>query len=161
MLFSQWMEYTWLSQKHQYVCFTVYHHRIKAETQEIGVHEASLCVLLVLEIVCFNTKIILALMLSAWCAFRVIVCVLSACHLSSHWVVCVYFQCTLLLSTRWTQNQHTVNTRNPEHTLAPISTLRQWCEWNSTQHQTWRSTVSGDFMACQLTTLIRYADKVC
>ena len=48
------------------------------------------------------------------------------------------------------------------------SPLRQWCRWNSTQHQTWRSTVSGDFMACQLTTLslfntdlIRYADKVC
>ena len=40
--------------------------------------------------------------------------------------------------------------------------------WNSTQHQTWWSTVSGDFMACQVTTLslfktdlIRYADKVC
>ena len=49
-----------------------------------------------------------------------------------------------------------------------VSPLRQWCGWNSTQHQTWRSTVSGDFMACQLTTLslfntylIRYADKVC
>ena len=48
------------------------------------------------------------------------------------------------------------------------SPLRQWCGWNSTQHQTWRSTVSGDFMACQLTTLslfntdlIRYADIVC
>ena len=48
------------------------------------------------------------------------------------------------------------------------SPLRQWCGWNSTQHQTWRSTVSGDFMACQSTTLslfntglIRYADKVC
>ena len=52
--------------------------------------------------------------------------------------------------------------------LARGSPLRQWCGWNSTQHQTWRSTVSGDFMACQLTTLslfntnlIRYADKVC
>ena len=33
------------------------------------------------------------------------------------------------------------------------SPLRQWCGWNSTQHQTWRSTVIGDFMACQLTTL--------
>ena len=33
------------------------------------------------------------------------------------------------------------------------SPLRQWYGWNSTQHQTWRSTVSGDFMACQLTTL--------
>ena len=48
------------------------------------------------------------------------------------------------------------------------SPLRQWCGWNSTQHQTWRSTVSGDCMACQSTTLrlfntdlIRYADKVC
>ena len=52
--------------------------------------------------------------------------------------------------------------------IIPPSPLRQWCGWNSTQHQTWRSTVSGDCMACQSTTLrlfntdlIRYADKVC
>ena len=56
----------------------------------------------------------------------------------------------------------------PDNLWLQNSPLRQWCGWNSTQHQTWRSTVSGDFMACQLTTLslfntdlIRYADKVC
>ena len=63
--------------------------------QQIDVHEVSLCVLLVFEILWSSTNLTFVLTLCAWCVFRVFGCALSVYHLSSHWVrVC------LLLSLR-------------------------------------------------------------
>ena len=98
--------------------------RERIETQQIGVHEAPLCVLLALEIWCSSTKLTFVLTLSAWCVFHVFGCDLSLYRLSSHCIrVC------LLLGLRSYRahgeleivlNQRIVNTKNPEHTLAPI-----------------------------------------
>ena len=55
--------------------------------RQIGVHEAPLCIFLVLEILCSNTKVTFVLMFNAWCVFHVFGCALSAYHLSSRWVL--------------------------------------------------------------------------
>ena len=61
-----------------------------AHIQLIGVHDAPLCVLFVIEILCSGTKLTLVLKLSAWCVFHVLGCALSVYHLSSHWArVCL------------------------------------------------------------------------
>ena len=53
-------------------------------SQRIGDHEASLCVLRVVEILCSSTKLIFVLILSTWYAFHVFDCTLSVYHLRSH-----------------------------------------------------------------------------
>ena len=70
-------------------------------TQQIGVHEASLCVLLVLEILCSSTKLTFVLTLCAWCVFHVFGVLYLCIILSSHLVSCVF---TFLSSTWWNQN---------------------------------------------------------
>ena len=93
--------------------------------QQIGVHEASLCVLRVLEILCSSTKITFVLTLYAWCVWLFFICEFT---LGS---------CVFTLSLRFyrvhgelkmVSNQHIVNTRSPEHTLAPIcwENLKNW-----------------------------------
>ena len=86
-------------------------------TQQIGVHEASLCVLLVLEILCSSTKLSFVLMLSTQCAFHAFDFALSVYHLRSHiWGSCVF---TLMLGCygahgelKTVSNHHTMNTKN-------------------------------------------------
>ena len=74
------------------------------KSQENGVHEALLCVLLVLEIFCSIKNLICALTLCARCVFHV----LDLLYLCIIWVhigfACVYFEFTLSSSTWWVQN---------------------------------------------------------
>ena len=99
--------------------------KFKSNSQQIGVHEASLCVLLVLEILCSSTKLTFVLMLSAWCVFGVCFPCVWLCIIWVH----IGFVCMFTLSLRcyraqgelnMVSNQYIVNTKNPEHTLAPI-----------------------------------------
>ena len=57
-------------------------------TQQIGVQEASLVCLLVLEILCSRQKLTFMLMLNTWCGFHVFGCTLSVYQLRSHiWIL--------------------------------------------------------------------------
>ena len=76
-------------------------------TQQIVVHEAPLCVLLVLEILCSSPKSTLILMLSAWCVSHVLGCALSVYHLKSNWVlVCLLWVNVVIghmVNSKWFQ----------------------------------------------------------
>ena len=102
-----------------------------SHNQQIGVREASLCVLLVLENIVFKQKInfehkfnFCVHVVSLVCFFYVFGCVLSVYHLSSHWVrVCLLWVYVVIehtlnskcfqISTSWTR-------KCPQHTLALI-----------------------------------------
>ena len=77
-------------------------------TQQIGVHKASLCVLLVLDILCLSTKLTFVLMLCTWCVFYV----LAVLYLYIIWVhigwVCVVIKHNEL---KMVSNQHIMNTK--------------------------------------------------
>ena len=78
-LTTKWQLYTYALKKLQ-----------RVTSKQIGVHEASLCVLLVLEILRSSTKLPFLLTLCTWCVFHVFGCALSVYHLSAHWVhVCL------------------------------------------------------------------------
>ena len=91
--------YVWLKRTTKY----------SSTAQQIDVHKASLCVLLVLEILCLSTKLTFVLTLCTWRVFHVFGCALSVYHLSSHWVrVClgllrVYGVTEHLVNSKWFQ----------------------------------------------------------
>ena len=89
--------------------------------RQVGVHEASLRVLLVLEILCSST---FALMLNAWCVFRLFGCALSVYHLRSYWLIVrllwVYVVIEHTVNSKWFQISTSWTRKFPEHTLAPI-----------------------------------------
>ena len=101
---------------------------VSAYREQIGVHETSLSVFLVLEILCSSTKLTFVLTLCVFHVHGVFSMCLAVLYLCINWVhtgfVCVYFEFTLLSSTWWTQNgfksAHSKHTKNPEHTLVPI-----------------------------------------
>ena len=83
-----------------------------AVTQQIGIHKAPLCDLLVLKILCSSTKLTFVLMLSAWCVFNVFHCALSCVSFEFTLGSCVF---TLSLHCHWAHgelkmvsNQHIV-----------------------------------------------------
>ena len=78
-----------------------------------------MCVLLVIEILWSSTKLTFALM----CVFHVFDCALSVYHFSSHWirVFTLRLRCYRAPGElKVVSNRHIVNTKNPEHKLAPI-----------------------------------------
>ena len=99
--------------------------------QQIGVHEASVCVSLVLEILCLN-KINFNVDVVRMVCFHVFGCALSVYHLSSHWVrVCwLWFYVVMehTVNSKWFEIS-TSWTQNPEHTLGPIC-----CDRLATRH---------------------------
>ena len=73
--------------------------------QQIGVHEALLCVLLVLELLCCSTKLTFVLILITWCVFHVFGGSTSVCYRTyKYWVrVCLLrFYVVIEQRTRWT-----------------------------------------------------------
>ena len=87
--------------------------------EQIGFHEAPLCVFLLLEILCSSTKV--TLMLNAWCVFHVFGC---AYHLSSRWVlVCLlwaYVAMEHMVHSKLFQISTSSTQKYPELALAPV-----------------------------------------
>ena len=95
------------------VDITMYTLRMKNPiTQQMGVHETPLCVLLELEILCSSTKLTFVLLLSACGVFHVFGFALSLYHMSSHWVRVCLRSYRAHGELKMVSNQHIVNTEN-------------------------------------------------